>query len=150
LLGSFDLAVAKQEDKKMKTKVIVLRNLERKLPTNNTSRVRNYRARSSLGSESTTVFENILGINAFVPWHKHETEEVIIPFDGEGECETEDGVERFGPGETVIIPIGVLHTVRNVGAEPLRVLTVFPTADVKTFWKDPPSSENNGLQDTNA
>jgi quercetin dioxygenase-like cupin family protein len=147
LIGSFDLAVAKQEGEKMK--VIVLRNLERKLPANNTSRVRNYRAKSSLGSKSTTVFENIIGTGAYVPWHKHETEEVIITVDGEGECQTEDGVERFRSGETVIIPAEVFHTVRSVGAEPLRVFTVFPTADVKTVWRDPPSSENNWLQDTN-
>jgi quercetin dioxygenase-like cupin family protein len=130
-------------------KAFVLRDLERKLPENDTSRVRNYRARSSLGTKNTTVFENIVGTAAYVPWHKHETEEVVITLSGEGECKTDDGVERFGPGETLVIPAGIMHTIRCVGAEPLRVFTVFPTADVKTIWKDPPSSESNALLDTN-
>jgi quercetin dioxygenase-like cupin family protein len=134
----------------MADKVTVLRNLERKVPENDTSRVRNYRARRSLGSESTTVFENILGIKAYVPWHTHpESEEIVVAFEGEGECETEAGVERFGPGETVIVPAGVMHTFRSVGKEPLRVMTAFPVADVKTVWKDPPSSETNALHDAN-
>src|SRR5580704_5355328 len=117
----------------MTDKIIVLRNLERKLPENESSRVRNYRARGSLGTKSTTVFENILGIKAYVPWHTHpEAEEVVVAFEGEGECETEHGVERFGPGETVIVPAGLMHTFRSVGKEPLRVMTAFPVADVKT------------------
>jgi quercetin dioxygenase-like cupin family protein len=108
-------------------------------------------AKGSLGSEGTTVFENILGIGAFVPWHKHEVEEVIIPFEGEGECQTEAGVERFGPGEVVIIPARAFHTVRSVGTKPLRLLAVLPSADVDagTVWKDPMSSEKNKLEDAN-
>jgi quercetin dioxygenase-like cupin family protein len=130
-------------------KVIVLRNLDRKLPGNDTSRVRNYLATGSLGSEGTTVFENILGSEALVPWHMHEVEEIIIPFNGEGECLTEGGVDGFRPGEVVIIPARTLHTIRNVGTEPLRLLAVFPAAKVETFWKDPISSEKYGLEDSN-
>lgn len=132
-------------------KALVLRNLDRKVPKNNTSRVRNWLAKGSLGSEGTTVFENILGIGALVPWHKHEVEEVIIPFEGEGECQTEGGVERFGPGEVVIIPARAFHTVRSIGAEPLRLLAVFPSADVDagTVWREPISSEKNELEDSN-
>jgi quercetin dioxygenase-like cupin family protein len=97
------------------------------------------------------VFENVLGIGAIVPWHQHEFEEVVITFNGEGECRTEEGVERFGPGEIMIIPARTLHTVRSIGTEPLRLLAVFPVADVKagTFWKDPMSSEKYGLEDSN-
>ena len=133
-------------------KVMVLRNLERKVPANNTSRVRNWLAKGSLGSESTTVFENILGLGAAVDWHKHEVEEVVIVLDGEGECETEGGVERFGPGEVVIIPARTFHSVRSIGTEPLRVLAVFPSADVDagTVRRDRVNSERYRVEDSNA
>jgi quercetin dioxygenase-like cupin family protein len=134
----------------MTDKVKVLRNLERNLPDGDTARVRNYRARRELGSKSTTVFENILGIKAYVPWHTHpEAEEIVVAFEGEGECETEAGVERFSAGDTVIVPAGVMHTFRSVGATPLRVFTAFPVAEVKTVWRDPISSAGNTLRDAN-
>ena len=133
-------------------KPMVLRNLERKLPVDDTSRVRNWLAKGSLGSESTTVFENVLGIGAVVDWHKHEVEEVIITFSGEGECQTEEGVERFRPGETLIIPARTFHTVRSIGAVPLRMLAVFPSADVDagTVRRDRVSAERHMVEDSNA
>jgi quercetin dioxygenase-like cupin family protein len=116
--------------------VKILRDLDRKLPDSSTARVRNYLVRGPLGSESTTIHENIVGIEGFVPWHTHSTEEILVLLEGEGECHTETSVERYRPGEVVIIPAGVLHSLRSVGTVPLRQLCVFPTANVKTRWRD--------------
>src|SRR5690606_6931873 len=114
----------------------ILRNLDRKTPASATARVRNYLVRGALGSESTTIHENIIGIEGFVPWHTHPVEEILILLEGEGECHTEASVERYRPGDVVIIPAGMLHSIRSVGQVPLRQLCVFPSANVVTVWKE--------------
>ena len=129
--------------------MIVLRNLEHKRPANETARVRNYLANGTLGSASTTIHENILGTEGHVPWHSHQVEETLILLEGEGECRTENAVERYRPGDIVIIPAQTLHTLRSVGTVSLRQLCVFPSANVKTVWKEPESSEGHALETSN-
>jgi len=131
------------------TKLIVLRNLERKEPINRKARVRNYLAKGTLGSESTTIHENIIGVEGFVPWHSHAVEEILILLEGEGECRTENGTERYRPGDVVIIPAQTLHTLRSLGSVPLRQLCVFPSANVVTAWKEPESSAAFALETSN-
>ncbi len=129
--------------------MIVVRNLERKDPSTSRGRVRNYLARSSLGTESTTVHENIVGIDGFIPWHTHQVEEILILLEGEGECRTESGTERYRPGDVVIMPAHMLHTIRSVGTVPLRQICVFPSADVITTWKEQESSNEHTLETSN-
>jgi quercetin dioxygenase-like cupin family protein len=129
--------------------MIVLRNLDRKTPTGTTGRVRNYLAKASLGTVSTTIHENIVGTDGFVPWHSHSTEEILILLEGEGECRTEGSIERYQPGDVVIIPARMLHTLRSVGAVPLRQLCMFPSANVETTWKEQESPEGFVLQTSN-
>jgi len=129
--------------------MIVLRNLERKLPVNKTARVRNYLAKGSLGSESTTIHENIIGVEGFVPWHTHPVEEILILLEGEGECQTEQSTERYRPGDVIIVPAQTWHTIKRVGGVPLRQLCVFPSANVATVWKEPESSEGFALATSN-
>jgi quercetin dioxygenase-like cupin family protein len=129
--------------------MIVLRNLERKDPSTSRGRVRNYFARSSLGTESTTVHENIVGIDGFIPWHTHQVEEILILLEGEGECRTESGTERYGPGDVVIMPAQMPHTIRSVGTVPLRQICVFPSADVVTTWREQESSNEHTLETSN-
>jgi quercetin dioxygenase-like cupin family protein len=129
--------------------MIVLRNLERKSPATKTARVRNYLVKGSLGSASTTVHENIIGVDGFVPWHTHQVEEILILLEGEGECRTEARTERYCPGDVVIIPAQTLHTLRSTGSVPLRQLCVFPSSNVQTSWKEPESSAAYGLETSN-
>jgi quercetin dioxygenase-like cupin family protein len=129
--------------------MIVLRNLERKDPSTTRGRVRNYLAKSSLGAQSTTVHENIVGVDGFIPWHTHQVEEILILLEGEGECRTEGATERYQPGDVVIMPAQMLHTIRSVGAVPLRQICVFPSADVVTTWKEKESSSEFSLDVSN-
>lgn len=129
--------------------MIVLRNLDRKVPGNSAGRVRNYLAKGSLGTESTTIHENIVGTDSFIPWHSHQVEEILILLEGEGECRTEGGVERYRPGDVVIMPARVFHTIRSVGDVPMRQLCVFPAANVVTTWKEQESSAKFGLETAN-
>ncbi len=127
----------------------ILRNLDRKTPDTERGRVRNYLVRGALGSRSTTIHENIIGIEGFVPWHTHSVEEILILLDGEGECHTESSVERYRPGEIVIVPAGALHSIRSVGSRPLRQLCVFPSANVVTTWKEEEAPRGFALQTAN-
>lgn len=129
--------------------VKVLRDLERKAPDSPRARVRNYLVRGNLGSQSTTIHENIIGIEGFVPWHTHDVEEILVLLEGEGECRTETSVERYRPGEVVIVPAGVVHSIRSVGTVPLRQLCVFPSATAKTTWKEQEAPEGFALQTAN-
>jgi quercetin dioxygenase-like cupin family protein len=128
--------------------MIILRDLERRTP-DKTGRVRNYLAKASLGSESTTIHENIVGTEGFIPWHSHQVEEILILLEGEGECRTEQGVERYMPGDVVIMPAHMLHTIRSVGTVPMRQICVFPSANVVTTWKEQESSGAFKLETAN-
>ena len=50
----------------------------------------------------------------------HNADEVFIVVEGEMELEMQDRVFRPAMGEEVLIPAGVVHTVRNVGPTTAR------------------------------
>src|ERR1700738_3313463 len=77
--------------------VPILRNVLGKVPSNSKARVRNFIANSELGTQSD-IHENVISPGVIVPWHYHETEEVIIVLEGHGECRTENGTESYEAG----------------------------------------------------
>jgi oxalate decarboxylase/phosphoglucose isomerase-like protein (cupin superfamily) len=59
--------------------------------------------------------------------HNHpESEEILYVLSGEGEQMVDDG-EPFDvkPGDTIYVPIGVFHSTRNTGWEPMRLLALY-------------------------
>jgi len=46
----------------------------------------------------------------------HTTDEVVMVVDGKVEFEIGGKIYRPGPGEELLIPAGVLHSVRNIGS----------------------------------
>ena len=63
--------------------------------------------------------------------HAHpDCEECIHVLSGRGALCTADGERPLAPGDTVLVPPGEAHYTRNIGAEPLRLLCFFPTADL--------------------
>lgn len=59
--------------------------------------------------------------------HNHpESEEILYVLSGEGEQMLDDG-EPFEvkPGDTIYVPIGVFHSTRNTGWEPMRLLALY-------------------------
>ena len=59
--------------------------------------------------------------------HNHpESEEILYVLSGEGEQMLDDR-EPFAvkPGDTIYVPIGVFHSTRNVGWEPMRLLALY-------------------------
>ena len=62
------------------------------------------------------------GKESFVYHRHHAEEEWVYIFEGEGESDIEDVVERVGAGDFIGYPAGVAHTLRNVGAGDLVYL----------------------------
>ena len=57
--------------------------------------------------------------------HRHpENLHVFIVLNGHGEYVNEGSPIPISPGQTVIIPRGVVHFIRNTGTEPLSYLAV--------------------------
>ena len=54
--------------------------------------------------------------------YRHAVDEVVMVLEGEVEFDIAGKVVRPAPGEEVLIPSGVLHTVRNLGTTTSRWL----------------------------
>jgi mannose-6-phosphate isomerase-like protein (cupin superfamily) len=54
--------------------------------------------------------------------YRHTVDEVVMVLEGDVEFDIDGNVVRPAPGEEILIPAGVLHTVRNVGATTSRWL----------------------------
>jgi mannose-6-phosphate isomerase-like protein (cupin superfamily) len=50
----------------------------------------------------------------------HATDELVMLIEGELEVELNGSTFRPPPGEEILIPAGVVHTVRNLGLAPNR------------------------------
>jgi oxalate decarboxylase/phosphoglucose isomerase-like protein (cupin superfamily) len=81
--------------------------------------------------------------------HNHpESEEVLYVLSGEGEQMVDDG-EPFHvkPGDAIYVPVGVFHSTRNTGWEPMRLLALYNPAGAEKaletlpdFREEPPGS----------
>jgi quercetin dioxygenase-like cupin family protein len=70
-----------------------------------------------------------------LPSHLHaDVAETIHVVTGEFEMTIDGRVERLGPGQTVHIPPGVVHSGANVGDEPGRRLLTFSPAGMEEFF----------------
>jgi len=87
--------------------------------------VRNFIANKELGTQSD-IHENVLSPGVTIPWHFHETEEVIVVLEGSGECRTEQTTEKYSAGDVIILPPRVKHSLKNSGTTLIRQICFFP------------------------
>ena len=59
------------------------------------------------------------------PEEQHDGDQIIYVVEGEAIVRIDEREHRTGPGSLVTIPKGVRHHVRNPGATPLFLLTVY-------------------------
>jgi quercetin dioxygenase-like cupin family protein len=72
-----------------------------------------------------------------LPAHVHtDAAETIHVLEGEFETTVDGLTERTGPGQTVHIPEGVVHSGGNVGAGPGRRLLIFSPAGMEEFFRE--------------
>ena len=72
-----------------------------------------------------------------LPSHKHEdAAETIHVIEGEFEMTIDGASERLGPGQTVHVPAGIVHSGANVGSTPGRRLLTFTPAGMEEFFRE--------------
>ena len=82
------------------------------------------------GLKGVEVWRQTIDAGAETPVHRHDCEEVIVILRGEGTCTIEGEDQRFRADETLIIPPGVVHQIRNTGNEDLYILATLTMAPV--------------------
>jgi quercetin dioxygenase-like cupin family protein len=71
-----------------------------------------------------------------LPPHIHtDAAETIHVIEGEFEIAVDGASERLGPGQTVHVPAGVVHSGANVGPGPGRRLLTFAPAGMEEFFR---------------
>jgi len=115
--------------------VPIFRKVLGKVPSNSRARVRNFIANRELGTQSD-IHENVISPGVVVPWHYHETEEVIVVLEGDGECRTEGATENYSGGDVIIIPPRVKHSLKNSGNKLIRQICFFPNDPATTFLEN--------------
>jgi uncharacterized cupin superfamily protein len=114
----------------------VLRQILGKIPSDPKSRVRNFIANRALGTARSDIHENVINPGVTVPWHFHATEEVIVVLEGEGECRSDEGSDRYRAGDVIILPARMKHSLRNCGDVPIRQLCFFPDDPCTQFLEE--------------
>ena len=113
----------------------IFRKVLGKVPSNSRARVRNFIANRELGTQSD-IHENVISPGVVVPRHYHETEEVIVVLEGDGECRTEGATENYSGGDVIIIPPRVKHSLKNSGNKLIRQICFFPNDPATAFLEN--------------
>ena len=113
----------------------ILRGVLGRNPSRPKGRVRNFIANKELGTLSD-IHENVISPGVTVPWHFHETEEVIVVLEGKGECRSDRGTEAYSAGDVIILPARLKHSLRNPGDMPIRQICFFPGDPATTFLEE--------------
>src|SRR5439155_12761605 len=103
-----------------------------KVPSGPKARVRNFIANRERGTQSD-IHENVISPGVTVPWHFHETEEIIVVLEGDGECRTDEGTEKYSAGDIIILPPRVKHSLHNSGVSLIRQICFFLDDPATTF-----------------
>lgn len=93
-------------------------------------------AGSHTGLRNLSVWKQSMSSGHATPPHRHACEEVVICTGGAGELHVAGRVERFGAGQTIIIPAGVDHQLVSTGPEPLETIAAFAMTPVLTISPD--------------
>jgi mannose-6-phosphate isomerase-like protein (cupin superfamily) len=88
------------------------------------------------GMQQVEVWRQTIAGGAATPVHKHDCEEIIVIFAGQGVCHCGDEDFHFGADDTLVIPRYVTHQIVNTGDEDLRIVATLSMAPVKVETAD--------------
>lgn len=88
------------------------------------------------GLKGLEVWRQTIAPGADTPVHRHDCEEVIVVLGGEGSCTIEGEDQTIRADETLIIPPGVVHQIRNTGSDDLYILATLTMAPVAVETAD--------------
>ena len=105
--------------------LIINRDKANIINTPHGSEIRPLIDRTTSPIEKCSLAEEILPVGAAVGAHFHrETEEVYYILSGTGEMTVGDETEKVTAGDAVYIPVGNVHTLKNTGNEPMKIMLV--------------------------
>ena len=80
------------------------------------------------GGKNLTVVNAGIDPGAGLALHIHPNyEEAMLVLEGNIEAVLEDETRVLGPGDMLLAPAGVKHTITNQSDNPARVLAIYPT-----------------------
>lgn len=84
----------------------------------------------------TSVWEQWIAADGFIPLHYHDVEEVLVFLAGHVELMQDDRTTRVAAPATVIIPAGQVHGVRPAADAEVHLFGAFPTAAPRIYAPD--------------
>lgn len=93
-------------------------------------------AGASDGLTQLSVWRQTLAPGAATPPHSHSCDEVVLCHAGAGELHIDGQVQRFGAGQSVVLPREKLHQLFSVGSTPLELTGIFGQTPVPVRLPD--------------
>ncbi len=79
-------------------------------------------------AKQTTVWEQWIEPRGHIPAHYHKQEEVLVYFAGRVELRLNDTTTIVQAPATVVVPAGMIHSIRPHAGASIHLLAIFPTA----------------------
>jgi mannose-6-phosphate isomerase-like protein (cupin superfamily) len=92
---------------------------------------------SATGTASTAAVLFELDPGSELATHRDSAEEVLLVLEGSAEARIADRSIAVGPGQLVVVPARVPHSVLNHGNDRLRILGVFAASTVVATFAEP-------------
>jgi mannose-6-phosphate isomerase-like protein (cupin superfamily) len=105
--------------------LIINRDKANIINTPHGSEIRPLMDRTTSAIQKCSLAEEILPPGAAVGKHFHrETEEVYYILSGTGEMTVGEETAEVSAGDAVYIPVNNVHTLKNTGGEPMKIMLV--------------------------
>lgn len=88
------------------------------------------------GLQQFEVWRQTIDAGAATPIHKHNCEEVIVIFSGQGMCQFDDHEIQFKADDTLMIPPDVPHQIINTGTVDLNIMATLSMSPVRVEAAD--------------
>ena len=88
---------------------------------------------TSTGAAETTVWEQWIEPDGFIPMHYHDTEEVLVILEGEVIIELEQGNQTVCGPASILVASNELHGLHPQSGNRVHLLGIFPTGNPR-IW----------------
>jgi mannose-6-phosphate isomerase-like protein (cupin superfamily) len=105
--------------------LIVNRHNARTIDTPHGSEIRPLIDRTTSAIQKCSLAEEVLPVGAAVGRHYHKhTEEIYYILEGSGEMTVGEETSAVSAGDAVYIPADSVHTLKNTGTAPMKIMLV--------------------------
>ena len=80
-----------------------------------------------------------------IPKEVHDGDQIFVIVEGSGEAYLSDNVVKFKGGDTLVIPAGTSHLIKNIGLQDLKFYTIYapPQHPIGTIHKTQEDEERS-------